>query len=142
MTADQIAQAVAGQFALVGQGRFIHMGRRFRHGGSSVDTQDLLLLLTVLAVVATVIWLLSRYSKLREKRAQHSPRRLFHELCRAHKICWADRKLLRQLARWHQLPHAAQLFVAPERFDPAKLSPAFGRRAARLAALRGRLFGG
>ena len=125
-----------------GQARYIHMGRRFRPGGSNISTEDLIALLVVLVAVSAAICLLSRYLAMREKRGHNSPRRLFRELCRIHGIGWSQRQLLRQLARWHRLPHATELFVQPHCFEVQELGPAFANRHGQLTALRERLFGG
>ena len=125
---------------LGGQARYVHMGRRFQRGGSRLETGDLLVLLVVLVAVTAAVWLLSWYLNYREKRGHDSPRRLFHELCRAHRIGWSDRHLLRQLARWHRLPCPSLLFLDPQRFDLEQAGPAFSARSGRLVALRDRLF--
>ena len=46
---------------LADQSRFMHMGRRFRHGGSNIDFSSLILLLVVCGLVAAAIWGLSRF---------------------------------------------------------------------------------
>ena len=104
-----------------GQGRFMHMGRRFRHGGSNVEPQDLLLLLGVCAAVGLAVWGLSRLLAYREAKNCHSQRGLFRELCRAHGIGWSSRQLLWKLARCHRLERPAELFVDPLRFDAQSL---------------------
>ena len=122
------------------QERFAHMGRRFQQGGSTLQADQLLVLMGVLSAVLIVVWLLSRYLALRETRGHRSPRRMFRELCRAHGLGWEDRQLLRQLARWHRLPSASLLFLDAQRFDTQTLGPMLDGHAERLQAIRARLF--
>jgi hypothetical protein len=122
------------------QGRYVHMGQRFQPGGSAFESRDLLILGAVLAVVVAVVWLATRFFALRERRAHHSPRRLFGQLCRAHGLAWTDRQLLRQMARRHRLSSPSLMFLDVSRFDVQQLGPAFAGRASQIAALRQRLF--
>jgi hypothetical protein len=122
------------------QGRYVHMGRRFQPGGSAFESEDLLILCAVLGVVVAVVWLATRFFALRQKRAHHSPRRLFGQLCRAHGLAWTDRQLLRQMARRHRLTSPCLMFLDVSRFDMQQLGPAFAGRASQIAALRQRLF--
>ncbi|MFV1964785.1 MAG: hypothetical protein ACC628_05140 [Pirellulaceae bacterium] len=136
------ARTLIGHGILLGdQGRFVHMGRHFQRGGSTLETEDLLVLFGVLCVLVVVVWLFSRYLALHEKQGRNSPRRIFRELCRAHRLGWADRQLMRQLARWHRLPSPSLLFLDAPRFEVRALGPAFARRARQLTAIRERLFG-
>jgi hypothetical protein len=140
MYGDRIFSLMAEQLLLIGQGHYTDLGNRFRQGGSSFQAGNSLLLLGVLAALVAIVWLVSRYISIYESGGCYSPRRLFRELCRGHRLGWTDRQLLRQLARWHRLPNAAQLFVEPHRFDLEKLKPVFAEHTAQLATLRDRLF--
>ena len=125
---------------IAGQGQFVHMGRRFRRGGSNVDPLDLLLVLFVCVLIGLAIWGLSRFIAYRERRSFNSQRALFRELCRVHGLEWSGCRLLWQLARGHRMTRPADLFIAPSRFD---LPDDFGSLPAHqdeIDRLRDRLF--
>ena len=132
--------AIAVPELLAKEGRYMHMGRRFRRGSSSIDTADLVALLGIIAMVVAIAWLAARYIKLREKRNASSAQHLFHELCRAHRLDWSSRKLIQSLARAHGLADPARVFVEPHRFNADKLGSAFANYEPRLAELRQQLF--
>lgn len=125
---------------LGGQAQYLNMGRRFRRGGGDFEWTDLLLPLALVAVVAAIGWLASRYLRLREKQKADSPQTLFAELCQAHGLDWANQQLLRALANAHRMDSPAQLFVEPNRFDVASLGALFENRRDQLAELRTKLF--
>ncbi len=127
---------------LAGQAQYVHMGRRFRRGGSGMEWTELALPIAVIACVVAVAWLVQRYLKLREARNTNSSQALFAELCQAHGLDWPSQQLLLALANAYRLPSPAQLFVEPERFDVERLGTAFANRTAQVAALRSRLFAG
>jgi hypothetical protein len=87
--------------------------------------------------------ILARKSDRRKRRATlDNPRRLFADLSQKHGLGWADRRLLRRLARSEGLQEPASLFLEPERFDAAVLDPRLKTWHARFQAIRGRLFAG
>ncbi len=96
----------------------------------------------VAAIVAVVLaagaclawWLIIRQS------AHHGPAALFADLCQAHQLASADRRLLRRLALARSLPDPARLFVEPQLFEGPTVAQAFGAQADRVAALRRLLF--
>lgn len=98
---------------VLGQGRVSALGNNFRGSGGNATT--LLMLLTAFAIIGVVIWYLARV--LTERRTFNSPRRMFNELCRAHRLSWQECSVLRQLARMHQLKQPSELFLQPERFE-------------------------
>lgn len=134
-------QAMAQQRLVAQLGR-LFSGNGLRGRNAPFDPWELLLLCAGLAALAFLAWLLKSYLAMRAEARRKCPRRLFRELCRAHGIGWSDRRLLVELARWHGLPLAAELFVASERFDPEKAGGPLARRRERLAALQQRLFQG
>lgn len=125
---------------LAKEGIYMHMGRRFRRGSSTVDVADLVTMLVVMAVVAALAWLIARYVKMREQRRSNCPQYLFHELCHAHQLDWSSRQLLQSLAKAHGLTDPARIFVEPHHFNIDKLGPALADCETRLAELRQRLF--
>lgn len=138
---NTLLSSLEGFAVLAGQGHVVHMGRRFRRGGSNVDFNDLVLILFVCALIALAIWGLSRYYAYRERRGYNSQRGLFRELCQVHELDWSGRRLLWQLARSHRLVRPADLFTDSQRFDlPDDFGPLVADRD-EIARLRDRLFG-
>jgi hypothetical protein len=93
----------------------------------------------VLAVVLAAggglaLWLTIR------KTARQGPAALFGELCQAHQLTFADRRLLRHLAHARHLPDPSRLFVEPQLFEGPVIRQAFGAQADRVTALQRRLF--
>ena len=126
---------------IAGTSRLQSMGGRFRKGNSSLDGGDIALWVLVLAVVATLFWLLTRFRERQDGPDRtNSPRRLFRELCRAHHLKFSDRWLLWRVARWQRLSQPAKLFLEPERFDTANLSQSLRTKQPQLAQLSERLF--
>ena len=125
---------------LAGEAHYIHMGRRFRRRGSSIEWTDLLLPIAVVVCVVGIAWLVSRYLKFRAARNAVSPQALFAELCHAHGVDWPNQQLLRAIATANRLPSLAQLFVEPEHFDVERLGTAFESRKEQVAALHSKLF--
>ena len=130
------------RFALLAdRSHFRQMGQSFRRGGSPWETTDVVTLAVVVLVIAAVIWLLVRVFGLQNRASYYSPGALFRELCRAHRLSWATRRLLRQLARSQRLSQPARLFVEPERFDPTRLHPMLASRRDQVEDLHNQLFG-
>lgn len=102
---------------LAGADSFMNMGKRFRRGGSNWQTGQVVVLAFVGTGIILGVWLLSRYLQYRDGRGYHSPRALFHELCRAHKIDWPSRRILVRLAHAQHVSWPAQLFLEPHRFE-------------------------
>jgi hypothetical protein len=119
---------------------FTHLGKRFQpqHSDWQLGHALLFVLLTGMAVFGA--WLASRYVRHRSGES-NSPRALFDQLCRAHRLDWAARRLLSQLARWRGLSTPASLFVEPEHFDTATLDEALRARREELRSLRDKIFG-
>lgn len=109
-------------------------------GLPNLGTYELLILSAVtLLVIATI----ARQSISRSRRRDfdyNRPARLFADLCRAHKLTWSSRRLLKQLAAARDLKHPATLFVEPEHFDTANVPPALKASASQIRKLRRRLF--
>ena len=97
--------------------------------------------LLILAGVAALVWLLSRFLAYQDRRqAYNSPLRLFLALCKAQRLRWSDRWLLWRLARARRLKDPGRLFLEPQWFEASGLSRRWLVHAARLARLRDRLF--
>src|SRR5882757_5946377 len=90
---------------------------------SFVSYEVLILASVTLLVIITIVWqTISR--RRRRDFAYDSPPRLFADLCRAHKLTWANRRLLKHLATARGLKCPATLFVEPENFDMTNVPPA------------------
>jgi len=68
------------------------------------------------------------------------PKKLFRELCRAHGLDFASRRLLYRLATAHQLAQPAEVFLTPAMFQADQLPPQLRAQAGQLQRLRQRLF--
>ena len=105
-----------------------------------ISVEVIVLAAATLLVIATVIWqTVSR----RRRRDFHydSPPALFADLCRAHKLSWSNRRLLKQLAAARGLKCQAALFVEPEHFDMTNVPKSLKQHANEVRQLRQTLFG-
>jgi len=106
-----------------------------------VTAGDVVIALLILAGIAVAVWFLSRLLPLGgQRRARSSPGRLFLSLCTAHRLRWREYWWLWRLARSQRLRDPARLFLEPERWEAAGLSPALRVHASQLTRLRERLF--
>ncbi len=121
--------------------RLVHMGRRFRHGGSTWKLGHLIGFLGVLILIVVGAWLLSRYLSYRDGRGYHSPKALFRELCRAHGLDGTSRRLLWKLAQSQQLSQPAQIFLEPDCFDIEKVNGKLREQFDQLRAVHRTIFG-
>jgi hypothetical protein len=96
--------------------------------------------LTALLVVGILLWRLVA-SRSGDRIPSNSPRRLFRELCRAHGLDMARRRLLKRLAAARGELSPAVLFVQPECFDVDSLPHDWRDAASDIAELGERLFG-
>jgi hypothetical protein len=100
----------------------------------------LILAAVTLLVVAAIIYQ-SISSRRRRDFAYDRPPRLFFELCKAHKLNWSNRRLLKQLAAARGVKFPAMLFVEPDYFETTNLPAALQPAATELRNLRRKLFG-
>lgn len=122
--------------------RLRSMGNQFRGRRARIEAADVWTGIAILAAFILAVWVLTWFVARRERKAAYnSPRKLFNLLCKQHEVGRAGRRLLKQLARWHGLASPAQLFLNPDYFDPASLSPYLRAHAADFEALKERLFG-
>jgi hypothetical protein len=92
----------------------------------------------LLAIIAVVHFVLTR--RKRREFWHDNPMRLFRDLCRAHRLDSADRRLLKKLAAARGIEHANELFVEPHHFEAADLPPSLEASARNLRQLRRTLF--
>lgn len=123
--------------------RLEHLFVQFRQRSDRVDAQYVLAGLAVLVAVLVGFWVLSRLVSRDERRqAYDSAGRLFLALCKAHRLAWSERWLLWRVARFHGLRDPARLFLEPALLEAQGLSRGLAAKAARLRAVRARVFSG
>lgn len=125
---------------LLAQGRVASLGDRFQNGGGELDWMTMFFVVVVLAFAIMVVWMLARHLSLKESGSYNNHRSLFHELCRAHRLSWADRRLLLVVALQQEVAVPARLFVEPERFEPERLEGLQERQRLGVAKLHEILF--
>lgn len=127
---------------LAESGQLSQMANGLRNDGGWIHSpiSDWLLLMSIVAIIGFAIWLLLRRASLLQRLWQHSPRRLFGQLCRAHRLDWTQRRLLRRLAKSQGMDQAARLFLEPDRFSSAAAMPELQPLRDRIENLRRKLF--
>ena len=116
-------------------GEWERLGRLLDFGPYEV----LILAAVTLLVIVTVVW--QTISRRRQRDFEYDrPARLFADLCRAHKLNWSSRRLLKHLAAARRLKFPATLFVEPEYFDVTNVPAALKPSASELRQLRHRIF--
>ena len=113
---------------------------RFDHQRPGIGTSELIVIAFVVVLLAgSLAWQMLKRRYQREF-LYNSPSRLFGELCHAHQLDRAARRLLKRLAVARDLKNATELFVEPNHFDAASLPPALKQSAPALRQLRHKLF--
>ena len=111
-----------------------------QQGGSQVGWQAVAVVVGVALALGLVVWLFCRWLSYRERKVVTSPRLLFGELCRAHRLRYGQRQLLVRLAREHDLAHPAKLFVEPALWNVRQLGAWGQQHEAEVHALRDKIF--
>jgi len=112
--------------------------RSAKDGAASVHASLALAIAAAsLAALAATAILIARHW---QRRLASSPYGLFRELCRAHRLNWPQRRLLRQLARSQKLADAGALFLRPECYEIGRLTAEMRPRAEEIRLLRDGLF--
>lgn len=106
----------------------------------NVGLYEVLIVASVtLLVIVAIVW--QTISRRRRRDFDYDrPQRLFADLCRAHKLNWSNRRLLKHLAAARGLKCLSTLFVEPEYFDMTNVPPALKTSAGELRQLRHILF--
>ena len=126
---------------LAQRSRLDNLSGSFKGRSNGIDKGDMMTGLLILAGVAALVWLLSRFLAYQDRRqAYNSPLRLFLALCKAQGLRWPDRWLLWRLARSRRLKDPGRLFLEPQWFETAGMPRSLFIQGARLARLRARLF--
>jgi hypothetical protein len=117
------------------------MMQAFRAIKKDTATREAWIGLIVFMAVLTGLARLTIFSQWRQRQRKiFSPRKLFFEICRAHRLSWPERRLLWRLARSQKLEDPASLFLTPECFDISRLTVDVRAHAEELRRLRDRLF--
>jgi hypothetical protein len=113
---------------------------RFDGQPATFSTFELVVLSAVaLLLIGTLGWQLLPSRRRRDFRL-NSPTRLFGELCRAHHLDRATRRLLKRLAAARGLKSPNVLFVEPDYFDVTNIPAALTVSTVELRRLRHKLF--
>ncbi len=118
-----------------------YFAEEFQQRGSRIDPDAFMRGLGLLLALLIAGWLLARLLPWRWMPwSANSPLALFWSLCRVHRLSWADRWLLWQIAKRQRLRQPASLFLEPERIEPAATAWLSPLQASRLESLAWRLF--
>jgi hypothetical protein len=130
------------QFVLLAQQLYWErLGDRFRGGYADFSLGKIVATVAVVALFGIGVYLLRRYAHERPHSASfNSPPELFRELCRAHRLDFSQRRLLKRLAAAWDLASPAFLFVEPNYFETTKLPAEWEHDTLRVEKLRARLF--
>jgi HEAT repeat protein len=125
---------------LFGQADWRPVWGRFDHHRPGFEPTHLWTLLSVAALLVTVAVVAYRSSR-RSKVVftDDNPRRLFRELCQAHRLSFLNRRLLRRLALAHRADPVL-LFVDPSYFETTNLPAELRSVTEKIRLLRDRLF--
>lgn len=134
-----MTQGVPNGIQLLAAQNYSHEWDRLAHLLNAGTCEVLILAAVTLLVIATIVW--QRISRRRRRDFDYDrPQRLFADLCRAHKLNWSNRRLLKQLAAARHLKCPATLFVEPDYFDMTNVPAALKSSAGELRQLRHMLF--
>lgn len=92
------------------------------------------------AGIVLVIWCVKAWLRYREQRTTHSPWLLFQELCAAHGLTYAERRIAKQLAKELRLAQPGVLFVESAWWESDRLPRSLTSQLVTLEKLRKRLF--
>jgi hypothetical protein len=117
------------------------MSEGFRSVGYNDNAFETALVAAGLVAICLTLLFIGRYARRFEnlKSYDNAPE-LFRELCRVHRIDWTSRRLLKRLAAEWEMTCPANLFVEPDRFNPARLPAEWQQNTTQLESLRRQLF--
>jgi hypothetical protein len=126
---------------LVAQVSREEFGRAFRGATSQLSWFDVVPYAVVFALMCAGMWAYS-YHKHRNDMTERcdDPHKLFREMCQAHQLDRASRRLLLQLAAALNLTQPAQVFLTPAAFESVRVPAPLRGRIDDLKRLREQLF--
>lgn len=111
---------VSSQLSVLAQGRIQSLNQAFLSKDGKTTTALTMIAIAVLVTVTTAIiyWVVKR----RSEGTVDSPRKLFAELCRAHRLSFGQRRLLASLAKSLKLDDQCEIFLNSDlwQLDPVK----------------------
>jgi hypothetical protein len=116
-------------------------GRGFRGAASQLSWLDLIPYVAAAVLIGAGV---TGYRQLKKRNDMSEPcddpHKLFRELCLAHQLDRASRRLLLQLAEACRFAHPAQVFLTPAAFEPGRLPSALRSRTEEVRRLGEQLF--
>jgi hypothetical protein len=97
-------------------------------------------LAVLLLAAVTVFYIAQLINLIKHRNRVHSDRRLFHELCRLHRLDGTSIRALEQLIRATKLEQSPSIFLRPDLFAAIEPVPSSDRQAQLLARLKDKLF--
>lgn len=121
---------------------FQGLGDRFRFENAQLDSSDLFAAIAIFSVGAGIVWSMATYLRRSERpKAVDNPKKLFHELCQAHRLERHEAALLRSVADAIAPDNLSLLFIDPGLLDGAILDARWCDVSPELARYREQLFG-
>jgi len=121
---------------------FQGLGDRFRFENTQLDSSDLFVAIGVVVVGGAVVWLMATYMRRSERpKTVDNPKRLFQELCQAHRLERHEGAQLRSIADGLGLENPSLLFIDPGLLDAAILDLRWSEESPELGRYRELIFG-
>jgi hypothetical protein len=118
------------------------LGDRFRFENAQLDSSDLVAAIAIFSVGAGIVWSMATYLRRSERpKTVDNPKKLFQELCQAHRLARHEAALLRSVADVITPDNQSLLFIDPGLLDIAILDSRWSDVSPELARYRELLFG-
>jgi len=116
-------------------------GRAFRGATSQLSWFDVVPYVIAFTLMCAGMWAYSYYKRRNDMTERcDDPHKLFREMCQAHQLDRASRRLLLQLAAALNLAQPAQVFLTPAAFESVRVPATLRGRIDELKRLREQLF--
>lgn len=102
---------------------------------------SIVLVVAAMTMVAVLGWVARWYLIRRQRVSRNDPRKLLHDLCRAHGLSGRAERLLRRAAAALGTPHPARFFLEPALLRQASECKALSGSQRALRMLQEKLFG-
>ena len=136
MNADFSALTLLAQYS-----KWQRLGDGLHRSKPRAELSDLLPIVIIMGIIALAIAVgVQLYKRHDYSKPCDDPRKLFRQLCSAHKLNFSSRRLLLQLASALEMQHPATVFVTPSAFRVSELPPKLQAQQAALQALAKKLF--